>query len=571
MALSYVPYLADGVTDIFNIPFPYISKSHIQVRINGVLDNNVTFLTDATLKTSTMPPDGVIVEVRRVTPNTALLVDFADGSLLSEDDLDLFALQTLYVMQETQDFGEGKLSLDSAINQWDADGKRITNMADGIDSNDALTRNQVPQLSDIQQAAQDAIAAKDAAEIAAASINLPALTGKSKQFLRVKLDETGYDHLPLNTFATEITKSFFGNPNSNVAGDFVGQTCFDSESRIMYVCRTAGNAATAVWEAGVFIANNIPFPSLSSHAPKYLDSVSFSIKNLYTRSDNDVANIKINWDQTVNITWTGVNGRAQSAALPGTISVSAGSSTVTGVGTSFTTSFQVGDVISTDWQRRRITAITNNTSLTVESNFVSAQSGVAYFRGGEAPNTWYYVYAITNFVTPGYLLSTRDVAGAGDTLVDLPASYVQFRQLPFAIRSNSATNILPFIVENWPHRPFIRWDLGFNSVNLASAEVQVLNAGTATSFTDVDVSKIRPTISDDIVIWPFFGASGALLNVREKGVSHEGFQTGTPFSTARQGMDLCPVRIGTGGLIQYKVSTSNVSLYGYGFRVNKVV
>lgn len=133
MALSYVPYLADGVTDIFNIPFPYISKSHIQVRINGVLDNNVTFLTDATVKTSSMPPDGVIVEVRRVTPNSALLVDFADGSLLSEDDLDLFALQTLYVMQETQDFGEGKLSLDSAINQWDADGKRITNMADGID------------------------------------------------------------------------------------------------------------------------------------------------------------------------------------------------------------------------------------------------------------------------------------------------------------------------------------------------------------------------------------------------------------------------------------------------------
>lgn len=571
MSLSFVQYTGDGTTDTFNIPFPYLNKSHIQVRINGVLDTGTTFPTDATVKTSDVPAGDSLVEVRRVTPNTSALVDFEDGSLLSENDLDLLALQTLYVMQETLDAGQGKMGLDTSINHWDADGKRITNMADGFGPNDALTRNQVPQLSDIQQAAQDAISAKDAAELAAASINLPTLTGKSKQFLRVKTDETGYDHIPLVDFAPEITKSHFGDPNGNVAGDFVGQLCFDSESRIMFVCRTPGDASTAVWEAGVFIANNLQHLSLISHAPKYLDATSFSIKDLFARSGNDIANIKINWDQTVNITWTGLNGRSQSAALPGTISVSAGSSTVTGTGTSFTNDFQVGDVISTDWQRRRITAIANNTSLTVESNFVSAQSGVNYFRGGEAPNTWYYVYAVTNFVTPGYLLSTRDVAGAGDTLVDLPSGYTQFRQLPFAIRTDASINIIPFIVEDWPYRPFIRWNLGYNSVNLASTEVRILNAGTATSFTDVNASLVCPTISDDIVLWTFFGAASALVSLREKGVSHEGFQTGAPFSTARQGMDLCPVRVDANRLIQYKVSTSNVSLYGYGFRVTKVI
>jgi hypothetical protein len=126
-------------------------------------------------------------------------------------------------------------------------------------------------------------------------------------------------------------------------------------------------------------------------------------------------------------------------------------------------------------------------------------------------------------------------------------------------------------VEDWPHRPFIRWNLGYNSVNLASTDVRILNAGTATSFTDVNASLVCPTISDDIVLWTFFGAASALVSLREKGVSHEGFQTGAPFSTARQGMDLCPVRVDANRLIQYKVSTSNVSLYGYGFRVTKVI
>lgn len=571
MALSFVQYLGDGATDTFNIPFPYLSQGHIQVKIDGVLDNNITFLTSATVQTSSIPGNGAIVEVRRVTPNETPLVDFTDGSLLSEEDLDRFALQTLYVMQETLDAGQGKLGLDTAINQWDADGKRITNLADGIDPTDALTRNQVPQLSDIQKAAQDVFEARDDAEAAAASINLPTLPGKANQFLRVKPDETGYDHTPITAFGSEITKNHFGNPNGNVAGDYAGQVCFDTDSRLMYVCTTAGDAATAVWEAGVFIANNIPIWGLVSQAPKYLDANSFSIENLYARSMDDVANIKINWDQTVNLTWTGLNGRGQSAALTGTISVTGGSNTVMGTGTTFTTDFQVGDVISTDWQRRRITAIANDTNLTVESNFAANQTDVAYFRGGEAPNTWYYVYAITNFVTPGYFLSTRDVSGAGDTLVDLPANYTHFRQLPFAIRSDSSINILPFIVEDWPHRPFIRWDFGYNATDQASAEVRALNAGTDTTFTDVDVSKICPTISRDIVLWPYFGAVDTLVSVRKKGASHEGFQTGSPFSAARQGMDLCPVRPDANRLIQYKVSASNVSLYGYGFRVTEVI
>lgn len=45
-----------------------------------------------------------------------------------------------------------------------------------------------------------------------------------------------------------LTKSYAGNPNTNVAGDYVGQSCWDSTNKRMYYCTTTGVAASAVWE-----------------------------------------------------------------------------------------------------------------------------------------------------------------------------------------------------------------------------------------------------------------------------------------------------------------------------------
>jgi hypothetical protein len=163
MALSFIQYPANGVTDTFNIPFPYLSKSHIQVKVNGVVDAGITFPTDATVKTSTVPTNGAIVEVRRVTPNSNRLVDFADGSLLGEGDLDQSALQNFYVMQEVTDNVDSRLPL-GADNTWDAQSKRIQNVADGNNATDAVNRGQVDAI--LQPYANAAQAAQSAAESA---------------------------------------------------------------------------------------------------------------------------------------------------------------------------------------------------------------------------------------------------------------------------------------------------------------------------------------------------------------------------------------------------------------------
>lgn len=51
----------------------------------------------------------------------------------------------------------------------------------------------------------------------------------------------------LDSIDAEFAKNHAGDPNSNVAGDYVGQQIWDSTNNILYVCETAGNAASAVW------------------------------------------------------------------------------------------------------------------------------------------------------------------------------------------------------------------------------------------------------------------------------------------------------------------------------------
>jgi len=68
----------------------------------------------------------------------------------------------------------------------------------------------------------------------------------------------------------------------------------------------------------------------------------------------------------------------------GTISVTAGSPTVTGSGTNFTTEFLVGNDIKIDSKFYKVLSITSNTVLTLDINSSSTVSGSAFFKSGIA-------------------------------------------------------------------------------------------------------------------------------------------------------------------------------------------
>ena len=97
--------------------------------------------------------------------------------------------------------------------------------------------------------------------------------------------------------------------------------------------------------------------------PEYLTSTTYFIEYLYTKLSN---NLFIE-NKTLDLDTIGINGLLSSSTLSGTVLIDSISTTVTGTNTTFTTDFVVGDVINILNNYRRITNITSNTQLTIDS------------------------------------------------------------------------------------------------------------------------------------------------------------------------------------------------------------
>jgi hypothetical protein len=138
VAYSYVRYEGDGSNTSFAFTFPYIDQSHVKVRVNGVL-RSYTWLSAYTVTVSPAPAIGAVVEVRRETPKETAPVDFTDGSVLLESQLDLITNFNLYSAQEALDAAEGSLVEDSTGN-YNAGNKRITNLAAPVNPGDAINK-----------------------------------------------------------------------------------------------------------------------------------------------------------------------------------------------------------------------------------------------------------------------------------------------------------------------------------------------------------------------------------------------------------------------------------------------
>ena len=114
--------------------------------------------------------------------------------------------------------------------------------------------------------------------------------------------------------------------------------------------------------------------------------------------------------------------------------------------------------------------------------------------GTIASNTMYHVYAILNPTTgvSGYLASTSA------TSPTLPSGFTVFRRLPFSPRTKiSAAQIMAFYIYQWGLFPtFIYTDaaLPYNGFTNGTTNdvMMVLNAGTATSYTDVSCASFIP-------------------------------------------------------------------------------
>lgn len=105
MAFSYVKYTGDGSTATFSVPFRYLERNHVTAKVNNVRVG-MAWLSNGSVRLNSTPADGTEVVIRRNTPNTLPLVDFTDGATLTEKDLDLLAMQAIFVNQEASDLAD---------------------------------------------------------------------------------------------------------------------------------------------------------------------------------------------------------------------------------------------------------------------------------------------------------------------------------------------------------------------------------------------------------------------------------------------------------------------------------
>ncbi|MEM0951937.1 MAG: hypothetical protein AAGI66_07325 [Cyanobacteria bacterium P01_H01_bin.74] len=216
------------------------------------------------------------------------------------------------------------------------------------------------------------------------------------------------------------------------------------------------------------------------------------------------------------------DGVSEAGTLGGTVSISENETTVSGVGTSFTSDFLVGDLIKIDNnEARQITVITSDVLMTVESPWTSNATNVLYTSGGLAPNTFYYLYAISDGVTPGLLLSSRSVV-AGDSAPLLPSGYSFYKELPLAVLTNDLLEIVPFSVAGgWPNQTRIRYVSLFQAG--VSGATNVLSAGTANDYTNISASNFIPKTSQYALLYYSATGSGVYTRVRANGDSNEGY------------------------------------------------
>lgn len=144
--------------------------------------------------------------------------------------------------------------------------------------------------------------------------------------------------------------------------------------------------------------------------------------------------------------------------------------------------------------------------------------------GVEAAGTWYYYYLIrkSSDGTTSVIASAVNESVSGT--ITYPSGYDQKRQLPFAVRNDGSSNIIPFYTSNdW----WTQYDVGFSRTTgagtVTSGVTQILAAGTATTFSTVSGASYIPPFAKIVKLYGHStNANDLYFSVRPNGSSSDG-------------------------------------------------
>lgn len=147
MAITYSDYTGDGVETDFAFSFPYLEDTHVVVEVDGV--DKTTTAGDFTLPTTSLvrmtvaPALAADVRVKRVSDFATDLVDFTNGSVLTEGDLDRAYQHNRYLNEEAAEGNDASMQIVGGGTDYNAANKKIVNLADPTVASDAANMDYV--------------------------------------------------------------------------------------------------------------------------------------------------------------------------------------------------------------------------------------------------------------------------------------------------------------------------------------------------------------------------------------------------------------------------------------------
>lgn len=199
MTAPLVAYVAIAGQRDFDVPFPYLNPSHVEVRVNSITVPILEWVSQSRLRLAVPPGDKAYVEVRRNTPIDDALVDFQNGAVLTEEDLNTAVLQLLYKQQEVVALYEMSL-LAAQVRLASANGlsvspEDVANQLANLVLEDEVLANFRQRINDIDNLALTGSLQAGTIEQIAQNIADP-LTGNSS--LKTSLDNLRVDHESLS-------------------------------------------------------------------------------------------------------------------------------------------------------------------------------------------------------------------------------------------------------------------------------------------------------------------------------------------------------------------------------------
>ena len=314
MANSFVRYTGDGNTSAYSIPFSYRSTADLTVTLGGVATTAFTLnAAGTTLTFNSAPASTVAIEIRRRTSQTSRLTDYASGSVLTEEDLDTDSTQAFFMSQEAIDDAGDVIKLDAANFQWDTQSKRLTNVADPVNNQDAVTKaflsTNLPNITTV------AGISSNVSTVAGIASNVTSVANASADIATVATNIAN-----VNTVATDIAKVITVANDLNETVSEIETAAADLQETTSEI-DTVANAITNVDLVGNNITNVNTVAGISANVTTVAGNTSnintlAAISNLGTLASNatnintvatDIANVNTVAGSIANVNTVAAN------------------------------------------------------------------------------------------------------------------------------------------------------------------------------------------------------------------------------------------------------------------------